>query len=286
MRKVEHKNAGYNNTAFIQITQLDLDTVTKAEEEVNSLIAKGRIVTTHIFSSLEEAKREIPNLRANEERITAATPTEVKVVEIENHDVSACAMEHASNLQECDFFLVTGVSKSGNEYEVDFVVGRQAKDTAVALLSKLLRVCNELRANINTVENTAQKLKFENELNLRKLKALSREKLLGMQPVTNGSVTLLKGIFENLSDDQLQEFAGEIIINPNTLILLANISDEIAKVVFAHHEKMEGIDLNKMFKQFAGIDGRGGGKPHFVTGIVKKQAVYRVLDSMAREILC
>lgn len=286
MRKVEHKNAGYNNTAFIQITQLDLDTVTKAEEEVNSLIAKGRIVTTRIFSSLEEAKREIPNLRANEERITAATPTEVKVVEIENHDVSACAMEHASNLQECDFFLVTGVSKSGNEYEVDFVVGRQAKDTAVALLSKLLRVCNELRANINTVENTAQKLKFENELNLRKLKALSREKLLGMQPVTNGSITLLKGIFENLSDDQLQEFAGEIIINPNTLILLANISDEIAKVVFAHHEKMEGIDLNKMFKQFAGIDGRGGGKPHFVTGIVKKQAVYRVLDSMAREILC
>lgn len=286
MRKVEHKNAGYNNTAFIQITQLDLDTVTKAEEEVNSLIAKGRRVTTHIFSSLEEAKRKIPNLRANEERITAATPTEVKVVEIENHDVSACAMEHASNLQECDFFLVTGVSKSGNEYEVDFVVGRQAKDTAVALLSKLLRVCNELRANINTVENTAQKLKFENELNLRKLKALSREKLLGMQPVINGSVTLLKGIFENLSDDQLQEFAGEIIINPNTLILLANISDEIAKVVFAHHEKMEGIDLNKMFKQFAGIDGRGGGKPHFVTGIVKKQAVNRVLDSIAREILC
>ena len=46
------------------------------------------------------------------------------------------------------------LSKSGSEYEVDFVVGRQAKDTAVALSSKLLRVCNELRANINTIENT------------------------------------------------------------------------------------------------------------------------------------
>jgi alanyl-tRNA synthetase len=50
---------------------------------------------------------------------------------------------------------------------------------------------------------------------------------------------------------------------------------------------MEGmIDLNKMFKQFADVDGRGGGKPHFVTGIVKKQAVSRVLDSIAREISC
>jgi alanyl-tRNA synthetase len=282
---VEHKGSGYN-TAFILIPKLDLDTVIKAEAEVNSLIAKGRRVTTRIFSSLEEAKREIPELRANEERITAATPSEVKVVEIENHDVAACAMEHASNLQECEFFLVTRLSKGGSEYEVDFVVGRQAKDTAVALSSKLLRVCHELRANINTVENTAQKLRSENEINARKLKALSREKLAGIQPVTSGTVTLLKGIFENLSDNQLQEFAGEIIINPNTLVLLANISDERANIVFARNEKMEGIDLNKMFKQFADIDGRGGGKPHFVTGIIKKQAVRRVLDSIEREILC
>jgi alanyl-tRNA synthetase len=286
VRKVEHKGSGYN-TAFILIPQLDLDTVIKAEADVNSLIAKGRTITTRIFSSLEEAKRVLPDLRANEERITASTPSEVKVVEIENHDVAACAMEHASNLQECDFFLVTRLSKSGSEYEVDFVVGRQAKDTAVAMSSKLLRVCNELRANINTVENTAQKLRSENEINARKLKALSREKLASIQPITSGSVTLLKGIFENLSDDQLQEFAGEIIINPNTLVLLVNISDERANIVFARNEKMERmIDLNKMFKQFAGVDGRGGGKPHFVTGIVKKQAVSRVLDSIAREISC
>ena len=286
VRKVEHKESGYNNTAFIEVPQLDLDIVIKAETEVNSLIARGRRVMTYIFSSLEEAKREIPNLRANEERISATTPSEVKVVEIENHDISACSMAHANNLQECDFFLVTRVSKSGKEYEVDFVVSRQAKDTAIALSSKLLRVCNELRANINTVENTAQKLRSENEINARKLKALSREKLAGIQPVTSGTVTLLKGIFENLSDNQLQEFAGEIIINPNTLVLLANISDERANIVFARNEKMEGIDLNKMFKQFADIDGRGGGKPHFVTGIIKKQAVRRVLDSIEREILC
>ena len=282
---MEHKESGHNNTAFIEIPQLDLDIVVKAETEVNSLIAKGRRVTTHTFSSLEEAKRKIPNLRANEERISAATPSEVKVVEIENHDISACAMAHANNLQECDFFLVTRISKSGKEYEVDFVVSSQAKDTAIALTTKLLRVCNELRANINTVENTAQKLRSENEINVRKLKALSREKLFSIQPIRSGSITLLKGIFENLSDDQIQDFAGEIIINPNTIVLLANISNERANIVFARSEKMEGVDLNKMFKQFASIDGRGGGKPHFVTGIVKKQAVSRVLDNISREVL-
>jgi alanyl-tRNA synthetase len=285
VRKVEHKDAGASNTAFIQIPQLDLDTVIKAEVEVNSLIALGRGVTTRIFSSLEEAKREIPNLRANEERIIAAMPPEVKVVEIENHDLSACTMEHARNLQECDFFLVTRLSKSGNEYQVDFIVGRQAKDTAAALTSKLLRVCNTLGANINTIENTVQKLRSEYEINVRKLKALSREKLSAIQPVTNGSVILLKSVFENLSDDQLQEFAGETILSPNAVVLLANISDERANVVFARNEKMEEINMNEMFKQFVGIAGRGGGKPHFVTGIIKKQDVSSVLDNIAREIL-
>ncbi len=282
---MEHKESGYINTAFIESPQLDLDTVVKAEAEVNSLITKGRRVMTHMFSSLEEAKHKIPNLRANEERILAATPSEVKVVEIENHDVSACAMAHANNLQECDFFLVTRVSKSGNEYEVDFVVSRQAKDTAIALSYKLLRVCNELRANINTVENTAQRLRSENEINARKLKALSREKLSSIQPIRSGNLTLLKGVFENLSDDQIQEFAGEIILNPSTLVLLANMSNDRANIVFARNEKMEAIDLNKMFKQFAGTDGRGGGKPHFVTGIVKKEAVSRVLENILREVL-
>jgi alanyl-tRNA synthetase len=278
VRKVEHK--GSSNTAFIVIPQLDFDTVIKAESEVNSLIAQGRKVEAQTFASLEEARHQMPNLRANEERIAG----EVRVVEIENHDVAACAMDHASNLQECDFFLVTRVSKSGNEYEVDFVVGRQAKETAVALSARLLKVCGELGANINTVENTAKKLRAENEGNARKLRALGREKLSGIKPATNGRVTLLRGMFENLADDQLQEFAGEKIVDANTVVLVANVGSEMASVVFARNEKME-IDCNRLFKQFAGQDGRGGGKPHFVTGVVKKQAAGDLLDRIAGEVL-
>jgi alanyl-tRNA synthetase len=278
VRKVEHK--GYGNTAFIVIPQLDLDTVLKAESEVNSLIAEGRKVVAYTFASLEEAKKNVPNLRANEERIAG----EVRVIEIENHDVSACAMDHTDNLQECDFFLVTRVSKSRSEYEVDFAVGKQAKETAIALSARLLKVCSELSANINTVENTVRKLKSENESNARKLKALGKEKLSGISPTTNGRVTLLKGIFENLADDQLQEFAGKKIVDANTVVLVANIGSEMASVVFARNEKMD-VDCNKLFKQHVGADGRGGGKPHFVTGVIKKEAISDVLDRIASEIM-
>ena len=48
-----------------------------------------------------QAISEYPPLRANKARISG----EVRVVEIENHDVAACALEHAGNLRECEFFL-------------------------------------------------------------------------------------------------------------------------------------------------------------------------------------
>ena len=289
VRKVEHK--GSNNTAIIVIPQLELDAVFKAEIEVNMLIAEGRKIEMHTFSSLDEAKKQVPNLRANEERISllSSSTSEVRVVEIENHDVAACSMEHASNLQECDFFLVTRVSKSGNEFEVDFAVGRQAKDVAVSLSTKLLSVCRELGANINTIENTVKKLKSENEASKVKLKALTKNKLQEIGQVSNGKITLLKGVFSNLLDDQIREFAGEKIANADAVaVLLANVGGEMASIVLARNEKMMAdIDFNKLFRQFAcSADGnRGGGKPHFVTGVVKSEAVTGIIDRIAEEIL-
>lgn len=96
VRKVEHKDSC--NTAFVVIRDLDPDIVFKAQSQVNALIQEGRKITSHTFDSLEEAKKVIPNLRANEERISG----QVRVVEIEGHDFAACAMDHVGNLSELD----------------------------------------------------------------------------------------------------------------------------------------------------------------------------------------
>ena len=91
VRKVEHKDS-HN----------DFDRIVLAEKEVNRLIIEGRKIFHHSFSSLNEAKKEFPGLRANEPRLTNLD--RITVVEIENHDLSACSMEHVSNLSDCIFF--------------------------------------------------------------------------------------------------------------------------------------------------------------------------------------
>lgn len=281
VRKVEHKKDG--NTAFIVIPQLGIDAVVKAENMVNALIAEGRQVTTRSYTSLEEAKKQNPSLRANEERISG----EVRVVDIGGHDVTACAMEHVADLRECEFFLATRLSKSGGEYEVDFVVGSHARDAAVALSAKMMRVCEELGANPNTVESTAKKARTEGDANFKKLKALSREKLDAIVPIfsLDGKGLMIKGAFSGLADEALLEFAGDVIAKQNAAVVLSNAgASEMAYFIFARNEAM-GIDCNKLFRETAGADGRGGGKPHFVTGVVRKEKAQQIVDAIAESVL-
>ena len=279
VRKVEHK--GSTNTAFIVLPVLELQAVLDAQAEVNSLIEQGREVTEQRFDSLEDAKRAVPGLRANEERISG----EVRVVEIKDHDIAACAMEHADDLRKCDFFLVTRVSKSGGEYEVDFAVGRHAKVMAQSLSARLLQVCSELGANVNTVENTARKLKTQAAAYRSKLRSLGVDRLANMMPQQIGRFSVLKGTFSDLDDDQLVEFAGaRIASGENVLVLIANTGPDAARLVFARSEKMRDLDCNALFKKVAGEDGRGGGKPHFVTGSVKNDALARIMDRLSGEI--
>ena len=281
VRKVEHRKN--DNSVFITIPNLDLELIIRAESEVNSLINMGRKIITHCFESLTEAKKHLPSLRANEERITGSNL--VRVVEIEGHDLAACAMEHVANLHECSFFLVTRLSKNGNEYEINFVVGEEAKETAIVLSLKLLKICEEVEANFNTVENTVRKLKTESEICLDKLKNLTQEKLDNIIPyiTEHTKITIISGIFSDLLDDEIRIFAGRKIAESNIVVIVANInhhSDDTVSIVFARNEALVNIDCNKLFREISSEDGRGGGKPHFVTGVVNKERVTDIVNNI------
>ena len=274
VRKVEHREA--DNSVFILTPHLELELIIKAQSEVNFLISMGRKVITYSFVSLIEAEKQFPRLRANAERIKKESDS-IRVIEIEEHDVAACAMEHACNLSECDFFLVKGIPKNVREYEINFVVGKQAKETAIASSLKLLNICNKVGANFNTVENTIRKLKTDNEIYYNKLGILTKEKLKSISPSTakHNKITIIQGIFSDLLDSEIQAFAGEKIAQYNTVVIICNMNhepnDTVASIVFARNESLVYIDCNKIFKDIVGSDGRGGGTPHFVTGIVNRE---------------
>jgi alanyl-tRNA synthetase len=287
VRKVEHKDS--YNVAFISASeiQLDLEKISMAQKEVNRLILEGRKILHHSFSSLNEAKMKLPNLRANEARLADAE--KITVVEIENHDVAACSMEHVNNLSECIFFLVTSLSKNGSDYEIKFMVGKNAMDEAVNAIEKINMICDQIDANYNTVEATIRRLYDEREQYYGQLKKITNKMLneIPIQHVEKNNIILISSILNNTNWRIIQNFVGEKILEPRTIIILINIDEgDMANLIFARSSDVE-LDCVKIFQNLRKNQeiGLGGGKPNFVNAKIVKPMSDKVLQALTEESL-
>lgn len=291
VRKVEHHEKDSN--AFIRLSNLDLQTVTDAQGKVNSLIQTGRKIKTYSFETMDDAKKHFPNLRANETRIRLRNQP-IRVIEIEGHDVAACAMDHASNLSECEFFLVTRVSRIGGagEYEISFAVQNQAKEASIILSQKILNICQSLRANVNTVENTVKKLNEERRMYEEKLKRLTSGYLDKIKPTAlddSGKISLIQEILYGFDDEEILNFAGRKTSESHegTIVMLIHVAsdkEKNASVVFARSPLLSQIDCNKLFRRLSSLGARGGGKPDFAVGVVSKDEKYQLMNYLTTEI--
>ena len=287
VRKVEHKDK--YNVAFINASevQLDIKIISMAQKDVNRLILEDRKILHHSFHSLNEAKTKIPNLRANESRLAEAD--KITVIEIENHDVSACSMEHVNNLSECIFFLVTSLTKNGADYEIKFMVGKNAMDEAVKAIEKINMICHQIDANYNTVEATISRLYAEREQYYEQLKIITNKMLndLPTQHFKKKNVTVISSILNNANWRIIQNFAGEKILEPRTIIILVNTDDgNMANLIFARSVDVD-LDCVEIFQNLRKNQeiGTGGGKPNFINAKIVKSMSNKILESLTNESL-
>jgi alanyl-tRNA synthetase len=287
VRKVEHKDS--YNVAFINASeiQVDFEKISMAQKEVKRLILEGRKILHHSFPSMDEAKMKLPNLRANDARLADAE--KITVVEIEKHDVAACSMEHVNNLSECIFFLVTSLSKNGSDYEIKFMVGKNAMDEAVNAIEKINMICDQIDANYNTVEATIRRFYNEREQYYGQLKKITIKMLneIPIQYFEKNNVTVISSILDNANWRIIQNFAGEKILEPRTIIILINMDDsDMANLIFARSADVD-LDCVKIFQNLRKNQeiGLGGGKPNFVNAKIVKPMSDKILQTLAEESL-
>lgn len=287
VRKVEHKDP--YNIAFIRKSEVDLDfeKITTAEKEVNRLILEGRKISHHSFSSLQEAKKVFPALRANETRLENADA--ITVVDIENHDVSACSMEHVNNLSECKFFLVTNMSINGSDYEIRFMVGKIAMDEAVRATEKINNICIQIGANYNTVEATIKKLYNEREQYHNRLKKLTNKLLVDIpvRTINDQNINLITTVLYDMDWRTIQNFAGEKILKSRTIVVLVNMVDnDMAALIFARSDDLN-LDCAKIFEELRKDEniGSGGGKPNFINAKIIGSKSDKVIEELVKRSL-
>ena len=287
VRKVEHKDS--YNIAFIRASEIELDfeKIASAEKEVNQLILEGRKILHHSFPSLNEAKKVFPNLRANETRLENADT--ITVVEIENHDLSACSMDHVNSLSECKFLLVTNMSMNESDYEIKFMVGKNAMDEAIRITEKINNISNQVGANYNTVEATIKKLYYEREQYYNRLKKLTNKTLADIpdQNFDKQNINVIAAILDDMDWRIIQNFAGEKILEERTVVILVNIVDnDMASLVFARSNDVN-LDCVKIFEDLRNDEniGSGGGKANFVNAKIVRSRSNKVIQALINKSL-
>jgi len=261
VRKVEQTDD--RNSLFVKSDVLTWDQVLQAEKLANSVIAEGKSIIEHFFPNIDEARKKFPKMRAMDEKISG----QVRVVEVDGYDYSACAREHAKNSRECEFFLVTSFSSEGDAYEIRFEVGEKAKAAALEHSAMLMKVANAIGASLNTIEKTAANLKEEvNDLK-KKVRATSQKDVSSIPVEDVKGAKLYSRMFEGLENKVLMEKAGELIKTQRSVVILANEAEK----GFVLLAKSPDIKLNSaevLRVSLASLGGKGGGKEDFASGSV------------------
>jgi len=279
VRKVEHRDT--INKLYLKSPELTLDIIYQAEVMTNEVIEEGREVKEHRFTSIEEAREVFPQMRAYEERISG----DVRVIEIDNYDYSACAREHTQKTSECAFFLVTKVSKENDQFEIEFLAGKEAQKSALELSMKCIKVARELGATMQTLEATAKNMKNTLDTYKKRLVILTENFIDSLTPTNSNGKIIYAEITEMLDDSVIMRKAGEIARENNTIVLFANINSR-ATVVLACNENLQ-VHCDTILKSiFSKFGGKGGGKMNFATGSVERDKAAETFNTLRKELNC
>lgn len=280
--KVVHDEKG--NTLYLRAKRLDWDIVTDAVKAANRVIEEGRAVKEWFFESLEEAKKSIPDLRSYDERIAGR----VRVIEVEGYDYSACTRKHVSNTRECEYILVSGFSRAGEDlYRVRFEVGGRAKEYAIDTIALHMKVSEALGASQKTVLQTALNLKQEAEDLRIRLANVTKFALQYLNPEEVNGAKLYSALYRGVDQKTLMEHAGELASRSKTAVLLADAQKDTFFVLCRSSDL--AFDCSAVLKEtLYKHGGRGGGKPEYATGRVSSEVgdqVFNLLKVKMTELL-
>jgi alanyl-tRNA synthetase len=235
-----------------------------AVEHANEIIWSNRPLIIHNITSEQAALLPLRKDSSREGRL--------RVIEIENFDMSPCGGTHAQQTGEVGLIAVRSWERAKSLTRVTFLAGGRAladynransaarsvaamfstgRDEAAGLVSKVLDENKQLSRRISALEAVTTGIEAE-EL----LKAA----------LHIGDMRVVSQIFEMRDSESLKRLALALVASPQTVALLASKDNGTARLIFARSSDASG-DMNGLTKvACATLDGRGGGNSDLAQG--------------------
>lgn len=239
--------------------------IERAIERANSVIWEDRPVRVRLVTPEEAA--ELP-LRKD-----SAREGELRIIEIENFDLSPCGGTHAERTGEVGIIAARHWERAKGLVRIEFVAGRRAmadyrranqtarrvaalfsaaRDEAPTLVARLLEENKQLSRRIRTLEEASARVEGA--------------ELVGATAPRVDGVRVIARIFDGRDAEMLKHLALAVIAHPQTVALFGSRDGQTARLVFARSADASG-DMNALLREACStLDGRGGGRPDMAQG--------------------
>ena len=237
--------------------------IAAAEDAANAVILEHRPVTIRFVSAQEAAA--LP-LRKEPKR-----GGELRIIDIEGWDVSACGGTHVAHTGEIGPIAVRGWERFKGGTRLEFVCGgrtltafRELRDTVTAA-SRLLSVLpHELSPAISRVQEEARDLRRMQRDLQAELAGFRAAALAASAEVVGGQRVVLASV-PGADGNALKALAVAIVTQPGLVAVL--VSDVRPAIAVVARSSDVAVDASALFRTLAGrFGGKGGGRPDLAQG--------------------
>lgn len=243
--------------------------IDQAVELANRIIWENRPV--HIREVTKEETAELA-LRKD-----SAREGELRVIEIEDYDLSPCGGTHAVRTGEVGIIAVRSWERAKGMVRIEFLAGVRVLADYARSNRAARRAASLFSVGRDETAEAASRLMEENKSLHRRLRALEETasraeaaELLQQAEQLSDDTRIIRHIFDGRSPDGLRHIASALTQQPGTIALLASTDADGARLVFARAQDAPG-DMNELMRAACELlDGRGGGRPEMAQGGGKK----------------
>ncbi|MFZ6029701.1 MAG: alanyl-tRNA editing protein [Chloroflexota bacterium] len=252
------------STLDVPFTSLSKDDLDRAESLANQIIYENRAIKSYLVTP--EALSKLPLRKAP--KVSA----DIRIVEIEGCDYSACGGTHVYQTGQIGLLKVVKTERQNDRLRVHFIAGWQALQTFRAYFEALNNLANQMSAAPFDVPGLVARQSEQLQAIQKELQALRLEQIGGEARRLAANATSLDGQrlavvgFENRPPLELRALADGLKAEAGLIAVLTSFDGQKLSVLVtcAADTGLSAADLLRSL--LVPLNGRGGGSPQMAQG--------------------